>query len=84
MSEPKAHSCHYCGPTEEDLRPYGPGGSLVCFPCATATPEREQETEGRYGALLDATTTLGLAAIGTEAGPINVDAEDLNLEARRD
>lgn len=78
-----ARSCYYCGPTDKELRPYGPGGSTVCFPCATATPEREQAAAGAYGALLDATTSLGLTAIGTDAGPVNVDAEDIEQELRR-
>lgn len=74
--------CYYCGPTDRELRPYGPGGSTVCFPCATATPEREAAAHGAFGALLDATSTLGLTAIGTEAGPINVDPSILDGGAR--
>ena len=69
--------CYYCGPTDRELRPYGPGGLNVCFPCAMATPEREAAAQGAFGALLDATSIFGLTAIGTEAGPINVDAEDV-------
>lgn len=68
-----SHDCHYCGPTDRELRPYGPGGSTVCHPCATATPERERAAQGAYGALLEAAGSLGPVAIGTEAGPVNID-----------
>jgi hypothetical protein len=66
-------ACHYCGPTDRELRPYGPGGSWVCFPCATATPEREQLAGSAFGALLDATVSVapgGVVQIGTKTGPI--------------
>lgn len=69
MSEP---TCHYCGPTDRELRPYGPGGSTVCFPCATATPGRDQAAKRAFGALLDcaeAISTTGVVAIGEASGP---------------
>ena len=63
-------TCHYCGPTDRELRPYGPGGSDVCHPCATATPEREAAAQAAFGALLDATGAVSpVVAIGTESGP---------------
>ena len=43
MGANAALACHYCATTERDLRPYGPGGSWVCFSCATETPEREAQ-----------------------------------------
>lgn len=67
-----AASCHYCSTTERDLRPYGPGGSWVCFPCAMGTPEREKQAENAFGALLDgseAISTTGIVAIGETGGP---------------
>lgn len=62
--------CHYCG-TTEGLRPYGPGGDPICFPCMKASPEREQEAQARYGLLLDANAVLGdgVVTIGTDEGP---------------
>jgi hypothetical protein len=37
--------CHWCGGGDlvQELRPYGPGGALVCHGCVTdpAHPERE-------------------------------------------
>lgn len=64
--------CHYgCGATF-DLRPYGPGGALVCFDCATATPERERATGAAFGAQLEAAEAMspyGTAVIGGSDGP---------------
>lgn len=70
-------TCHYCGPTDQELRPYGPGGSNVCFPCATATPEREQAAKNAFGGLLDAVDTIspGAVLIGTEEGPVPFDPD---------
>lgn len=64
--------CHYCGPTDRELRPYGPGGSTICFPCMTATPERESAAQNAFGALLDGTEAMsptGIVAIGGPDGP---------------
>lgn len=49
--------CHYCS-AARDLRPYGPGGAWVCFPCATATPAREEAAKAEFLSKLD------------EAGPL--------------
>lgn len=65
--------CYYCGSTDRALRPYGPGGSWVCLPCITATPERDAAAGAVFGALLDAAQAVsptGIAAIGTSAGPM--------------
>lgn len=51
-------ACHYgCGTTEH-LRPYGPGGALICFPCMKAAPERERQAEQAFGAQLDAAQAI--------------------------
>lgn len=34
--------CTVCN-LSEDTRPYGKGGSLICYTCAMATPERQAE-----------------------------------------
>ncbi len=58
--------CHYCQ-TTSDLRPYGPGGSMVCFACAMQTPERKEETKRNFAVQLYASD--GPACIdGTEVG----------------
>lgn len=77
MSDERA--CHYCKTTEKDLRPYGPGGAWVCFPCGTATPEREAQAEAAFGALLDANAEIshsGIVVIGEESGPRPFDITD--------
>ncbi len=63
--------CHYCGPTGAGLRPYGPGGSLICFPCMKATPEREQTAKQAAIALVAAAAAISPhgAVILTKNGP---------------
>lgn len=70
--------CHYCGSTDRELRPYGPGGAFVCFPCVTATPEREQAAARAFGALLEAVGAASQAPvqIGLEEGPVPFDVDD--------
>jgi hypothetical protein len=77
--------CHYCG-SAGDLRPYGPGGSSVCFPCAT-TPERNADTEAAFGALLEASSAIGdpLIVGGTAEQRRQVlDAIDINRAPTED
>jgi len=73
MSEERdqQQACHYCGPTDRELRPYGPGGSNICHPCMKATPERERAAKGAFGALLDANAEIGdgIVVIGGQKGP---------------
>lgn len=64
--------CYYCGPTDRELRPYGPGGSPICFPCMKASPEREEAAKQAFGALLDGSAAIsptGVVAIGESDGP---------------
>ena len=62
----RERTCHYCGKGENfpadpksELRPYGPGGADVCYGCATATPEREQQAKGNFMVQLEANEILG-------------------------
>ena len=65
-----AGNCYHCGPTDRELRPYGPGGSNICYPCATETPERETAVDRAFGALLDATAAVtDIVVIGQPQGP---------------
>ena len=50
--------CCYCGTTDDLLRPYGPGGAPLCFPCLKSTPEREAQAGAAFGALLDANAAM--------------------------
>lgn len=57
---------------KSELRPYGPGGSLICYRCAFKDEESENRTEGAFGALLDAavaTSQTGIIIIGGKEGP---------------
>jgi hypothetical protein len=65
------HRCHYCRAEEPvELRPYGPGGAYVCYPCATS-PEHEQATIRRYQVQLAAAAVIGggIVTIGVPDGP---------------
>lgn len=76
-----SESCHYCGTAEKELRPYGPGGSWVCFPCAMETPEREAATGAAFGALLDGTAAIAdVIQIGTSDGPVPFDPSRLGAD----
>jgi hypothetical protein len=71
--------CHYCATTARELRPYGPGGSLICFTCMKASPEREAAAHGALGALLDAAAAIsptGVVAIGDAGGPRPFDPKE--------
>lgn len=73
--------CHYCDKTD-NLRPYGPRGSMVCFACAMSTPERKAETERNFGAQLEA---CGPDAVidGSGVGPYPVQHHPQAAEALR-
>lgn len=60
-------ACHYCKTAEKELRPYGPGGAWVCFPCAFETPERKAQTESAFADQLHAAGPVVM--IGEETGP---------------
>mgnify|MGYP001612132416 FL=1 len=59
--------CVYCGRSGEPggLRPYGPGGALVCFKCATSS-KHDAETKAEYARQLGA---AGPVAVLTPDGP---------------
>jgi len=65
--------CFYCR-LDKELRPYGPGGQMVCFGCAMATPERRAQTERSFGDQLNACGHVAVSN-GTEIGPYPVAAD---------
>lgn len=71
--------CIYCS-TEEDLRPYGPRGSWVCFTCAHATAERVEATNRALGVALDAALSVSKIVVISEDGyvPLVTHKENLN------
>lgn len=73
---------HSGGDSKSELRPYGPGGALICFACMKATPEAEAQAGAAFGALLDAGEAMSPTATTmlTNAGPVAIDAEELDAE----
>ena len=63
--------CYLCG-TADEIRPYGPRGSMICFDCMIASPEREAEAKRQFGAQLDACGDVA-AIDGSSAGPYPLD-----------
>ena len=58
--------CCHCSATTEEMRPYGPGGAWVCFPCAMK-PENRPTTDAMFSAQLDGCGPV--VVIGEESGP---------------
>lgn len=67
MSMAPPPRCSHCKRTG-DLRPYGKGGTWVCFGCATSSPEREAEAREQFGSQLEASGPVALID-GTNVGP---------------
>lgn len=42
--------CSVCS-NEDELRPYGKEGSLICFDCMTSCPEKEAEAKRQFASL---------------------------------
>jgi hypothetical protein len=59
--------CSLCG-SDDEVRPYGPTGSMICFNCAFATPERAAETERAFLTQLEACGP-GVVVLGEVTGP---------------
>lgn len=54
-------ACCYCERTDKgELRPYGPKGEWVCFPCATK-PENVANTEAQFANHLEQVAQYQLA-----------------------
>lgn len=71
MPERAIVTCHYgCGTTNADptaLRPYGPGGAMVCHPCAMATPERAAIAAAAFEAIVQAAAAMSPHGAATMA-----------------
>lgn len=76
-------NCHYCDTTER-VRPYGPGGSGICFTCMMADPEREKAAIASFHAQMaaaEAMSPLGAVVINLgEGGPQPLMGDDLRAE----
>jgi len=64
-----SRNCYYCD-SDDDTRPYGPGGTWVCYPCATATPERDAAAKAAFLAQFDAASALSRVIFIGEEGPV--------------
>lgn len=88
-------TCCTCGRAEDrtlnergkwtcELRPYGPGGTDICYQCATGSPAAEAQTKAAFGALLDAhealpgITTLSADGLGKLYPTTDANATDLD------
>lgn len=60
--------CFYCKKAVHDLRPYGPGGSLICFPCMKENPEREELAKQQMKLYIQSMGTA--VVVGLENGPV--------------
>ncbi len=51
-----AQVCGQCGVEagkgKDELRPYGPGGSLICYSCGTSDPEAEEQARSEFDRLM--------------------------------
>lgn len=67
-----AHTCHTCGGefAAHDLRPYGPGGSPICFDCGTGTPEAEARARAAFLAQLAACGPVAVIHADAGDGPV--------------
>lgn len=59
--------CCVCGQSESEMRPYGPNGAPICFPCAMK-PENKAAAEREFIGRLDVASKDGVAVL-TKDGP---------------
>lgn len=71
------HNCATCGRNAE-TRPYGPGGSRVCFPCGTGTPEAEATARAAFAARLEAAPVSVVTDDGIAPMPANLTGPGAN------
>jgi len=69
VTERVCAQCHKPGTDtgDSELRPYGPGGTLICYGCAHATPEMEQIVERNLAAQFEAAAAAspdGIVVLG--------------------
>lgn len=62
-------NCFYCKQDKDDIRPYGPGGSYICFDCTISTPERNAAAKQQFMAQMEAAAQhTGIVTIGGDGG----------------
>lgn len=78
----EGRKCFYCGASDRELRPYGPGGMDTCFSCMKDPrhPEREKVAMRQFDSLCGMAASQGQGAvmIGTDDGPLPFDPTGKN------
>lgn len=64
--------CFKCA-KDKEVRPYGPGGSLVCFTCMQSSQELRSEAEAQFAMQIEG--IKGPVILGSELGPIPLNKE---------
>lgn len=52
-------ACCYCGSSDKELRPYGPNGSPLCFPCMKSDKTIEASAREIFIGQLNAAAVAG-------------------------
>lgn len=61
--------CTACS-NDDELRPYGAGGAMICFPCSDATAESRLIRDQEFTRQLDAAAAVsGVIVVGEPTGP---------------
>ena len=67
--------CNVCKREDCETRPYGRGGSDICFECAMGSEESKREAERQFSRQMDRAegdSEIGVSIIGTENGPLPI------------
>jgi hypothetical protein len=73
--------CFYCEQDKEDIRPYGPGGSYICFDCTISTPEREALAHAQFDLQMEAAAQHSSVVVVGEDGGVRPATQDEINEA---
>ena len=65
----RASKCCLCGKAG-DLRPYGPKGAPICYPCMKSSPIREAEAKKEFDRLKGEHLESGRVTLLTDDGPV--------------
>lgn len=63
--------CMYC-PKDNDLRPYGPGGGLICFQCMKSSPWLEKTAQRAFSKQLNDCDGDALIDTRNNEGPVPI------------
>lgn len=69
--EKPQNKCMMC-PKTDDLRPYGPGGGLICFGCASSSPELMKLAELKFSGQLQGCGEVAIIDSRENIGPVPI------------